>query len=61
MISPVVQGQFDTLDRIAIAYWGKQMYILQDDGSVYDRLRGDFIGIDEAIDRLTSEIWNTFE
>lgn len=43
---------FDVLDIISSAYWGKQLYFLQENGSVYDRKECDYISFDEAVNRF---------
>lgn len=43
---------FDVLDRISSAYYGKQMYFKQDNGTIYDRYGCDYITFDEAVNRF---------
>ena len=47
---------FDVLEILNTAYWGKQMYFLQDDGKVYDRLIGDYVSLEIAINRFAERL-----
>lgn len=46
---------FEVLETISTAYYGKQMYFLQDDGMVYDRVYGKYISLEEAINGFASK------
>lgn len=50
--SEAVESRFDVLEKISTSYWGKQMYFLQDNGTVHDRYRGEYITLEEAVDRF---------
>lgn len=47
---------FDVLDQISARYWGKQMYFLQNNGMVYDRYNGDYVTLEEAVERFAKMI-----
>lgn len=47
---------FEVLETISTAYYGKQMYFLQDDGFIYDRVYGKYISLEEAIDEFASKL-----
>ena len=40
---------FDVLDRLSAAYFGKQMFFMQDDGYVYNRDDGGYYDLEHAI------------
>ena len=40
---------FEVLDRISAAYYGKQMFFLQEDGTIYDRSRDKYVTFEEAL------------
>ena len=43
---------FEVLDNISSAYYGKQMYFMQDNGMIYDRYNCDYTTFDEAVNRF---------
>lgn len=43
---------FDVLDEISSSYYGKQMFFLQENGTVYDRMKCDYITFEEAVSRM---------
>ena len=43
---------FEVLDNISSAYYGKQMYFMQDNGMIYDRYNCDYITFDKAVNRF---------
>lgn len=43
---------FEVLERISTAYWGKQMFFMQDSGTVYDRYHGEYVTLEQAIERF---------
>ena len=47
---------YDVLDWIGTAYWGKQMYFMQNDGTIYDRYKCDYVSLEEAVRRLAEMI-----
>ena len=42
----------DVLVELSSAYYGKQMFFQQDDGTVYDRNTDEYISFDEAVSRM---------
>ena len=42
----------DVLCELSSAYYGKQMFFQQDDGTVYDRNTDEYISFDEAVSRM---------
>jgi hypothetical protein len=52
---------FDVLNEISAAWYGKQMFFLQDNGSVYDRYRCEYITFDEAVSRMATLVWDDGE
>ena len=47
---------FKVLERISTAYWGKQMFFMQDSGTVYDRYHGEYVTLEQAIERFVQYI-----
>ena len=43
---------FDVLNEISSAYYGKQLFFLQSNGSIYDRMKAEYISFDEAVSRI---------
>ena len=50
------QGQLDMLNTLALHYYGKQMYFLQDDGTIYSRVSCKYMNQIAAITELILEI-----
>lgn len=48
---------FDVLEMISTAYFCKQMYFLEDDGSVYSRYYGKHMSLEEAVEEFADYIY----
>lgn len=55
------QEKFDVLDEISSAYYGKTMYGLNDDGTVYSRYSCDTMTFDEAVSELAHLLYREVE
>ena len=54
---PTIDAEWELFQRITDTYYGKQMFFLQDDGSVYDRYEAVYhASIDAAIDAFILRI-----
>ena len=54
---PTINSDWELFQRITDAYYDKQMFFLQDDGSVYDRYEGVYhTSTDAAIDAFILRI-----
>jgi len=53
------RGRWDMFELLSSICYDKQMYFLQDDGSVYSRLSGDYLSRDNAIKEFCDlQHWN---
>lgn len=43
---------FDVLEIISSAYGGKQIFFQQNNGTIYDRYKGDYVTLEEAVYRM---------
>lgn len=50
------KGQWDMFELITNAYFGKQYYFPQDDGTIYSRYSGTYITKDEAVKQFLDEL-----
>jgi hypothetical protein len=61
LIQQLEQEKFDVLDEISTAYYGKMMYGLNDDGTVYSRYSCEDMTFDEAVQELVSLLYKENE
>ena len=47
---------YEVLDGISSAYYGKQLYFLQDNGMIYDRKECDYVPFEEAFNRFVKMV-----
>lgn len=52
------KGQWDMFELITNAYFGKQYYFLQDDGTIYSRYSGTYITKEEAVKQFLDELYD---
>ena len=52
---------FDILNRLSSAYWGKQMYFLQEDGMIYDRHENKYITLEQAVTNFEQKLRFCFD
>lgn len=52
------KGQWDMFERITNAYFGKQYYFPQDDGTIYSRYSGTYITKEEAVKQFLDELYD---
>ena len=45
---------FDVLDQISASYYGKQLFFLQDNGTVYNRYTGLYTTLEQAVEWFAS-------
>lgn len=50
------KGRFDCLDYLSGMDYGKQVYFLQDDGTVYSRNSCKYMSLDDAISEYGEEL-----
>ena len=50
------KGEYEVLDLISSAWYGKQYYFLQDNGIVYSRKSGNYMTLDGAIEEFVEEM-----
>lgn len=50
------KGQWDMFELITNAYFGKQYYFPQDDGTIYSRYSGTYITREEAVKQFLDEL-----
>ena len=50
------QGSWDMFIRITNAYFGKQYYFMQDNGTVYSRYSGTYVTKEDAIEEFIYDI-----
>lgn len=48
---------FDVLNTISSAWYGKQVYFLESDGRIYDRINSELITFEEAVDRFEKQLF----
>lgn len=48
--------EWDLFDLVSSAWFGKQCYFRQDDGTVYSRVSGEYMSFDQAVDELAHEL-----
>lgn len=52
LINPRVSREWDLLNLLSSAWYGKQCYFQQDDGMIYSRSSGRYLSLDQAIDEF---------
>ena len=52
------KGQWDMFERITNAYFGKQYYFPQDDGTIYSRHSDTYITKEEAVKQFLDELYD---
>lgn len=52
------KGQWDMFELITNAYFGKQYYFPQDDGTIYSRYSGTYITKEEAVKQFLDELYD---
>ena len=50
------RGEYDVLDLLSSAWWGKQYYFVQDNGLIYSRDSDKYMTLDEAIGEFADRI-----
>ncbi len=50
------RGQWDMFELITSAWYGKQYYFLQEDGSVYSRESGEYMQPDKAYNEFLDKV-----
>lgn len=50
------EGQWDMFELITNAYFGKQYYFPQDDGTIYSKYSGTYITKEEAVKQFLDEL-----
>lgn len=60
-IKQLEKREWDLLDLLSPAWFGKQCYFQQDDGTIYSRASGEYLTLDQAIDEFAGELTNERE
>ena len=53
--------EWDLFDLLSSAWFGKRCYFQQDNGTVYSRVSGEYMTLDQAIDEFAGELTNERE
>lgn len=53
---PVRHGKWEVFDDLSSAYYGKQMYFTQPDGTIYSRLSHGYMTFEEALSEFREAI-----
>ena len=48
--------KWNVFDLLSSAWFGKQCYFKQDDGTVYSRASGEYLSFDQALDEFAGEL-----
>lgn len=51
-VPDIYDGKWELFEELSTAYYGKQMYGLNDDGTVYSRYSCDTMSFDQAVDEF---------
>lgn len=61
LVQQLEAREWDLLDLLSSAWFGKRCYFKQDNGTIYSRVSGEYMTLDQAIDEFAGELTNERE